>query len=61
VTEADVEEVLGIVLLYVPPSPARQMFGEVLRSRAAKTDAHLRECARELIEALAMRQGGYSR
>jgi hypothetical protein len=49
------EELLGLLLIYVPSAPARQLLGDWQRSRASLHDAHLKAVVESLIVALEQR------
>lgn len=55
VAHKDTEEVLNLILLYLPSAPARQLLGDLQRSKAALHNASLRETIERLIVALERR------
>lgn len=58
VDRKDVLALLDIVLIYVPPAPARQMLSELARSRVAGNDESFKIIIRRLIDALDERTRG---
>ena len=56
VAHRDIDALLDIVLLYVPAKPARQLLGDIYRSKAAQANASLRETAHRLMDALDQRR-----
>lgn len=57
----DVEEVVSLLLIYLPTAPAKQLLGDLERSRAAEHDASFKETVRRLGAELAERtRGDYS-
>ena len=52
VAHRDTDELLGLILIYLPSAPARQLLGDLARSRAAEANTSLRETLRRLITAL---------
>lgn len=51
----DTEEVLGILLTYLPSAAALQLLGDLARSKAAEHNASLAEMVGQLVSALSAR------
>ena len=47
----DIDELRRLILIYVPLNPARQLVGDLYRSKAAEHNASLKETLRQLHEA----------
>ena len=48
VLERDVDELVDLLLIYVPSAPAKQLLGDLYRSKAADNNGAFKETVRRL-------------